>query len=185
MSRLSPGHIVTGLSMSALCPPIGIFLVCELWVFHAPQSLLHPDTECPDMHATCKHCIFQSYFVSVEQVANDPNKDVLPPSLHPTLCAQWHPETWWRISGRWRNYPTKDQWFPLNTHGIHFKLYNIYTGEQKFHRTILTWGGLHHPPSGAWKFPDTSLRDAKSGELISLHSPPLPCPEAINLTIHL
>lgn len=44
MTRLSPGHVVTGLSRNALCPSIGILLVCELCVSHALQILLHPDT---------------------------------------------------------------------------------------------------------------------------------------------
>lgn len=111
------------------------------------------------MNTTCKHCFFQCYFVSVEHVANDPNKDVLAvaSTLSPQpLCTV----TFCDMMGYIREMKELPHQRPVVSLKYLWdsppNLYNIPFGEQKFHRTILTWSGLHRSPSRTWQFPEAS-----------------------------
>lgn len=139
LTSLSPGCIAAGLSRSALC--------ATPWVLHAIQSLLHPEA------ATVLICMLPVNIVFSRAIwclwnlwLMIPVKMcwLFPLPLHPSFCAQWHPGTRWNISKRGRNYATKDHFFPLkHPWDPPPNLCNIPLGEQKFHRTILRWGGLY------------------------------------------
>lgn len=167
---------------------IRFLLVYVLWVLHALQSLCHPEAVTALIFMLPTNIVF-SGAILWSMCLMIPVKTcwLLPPPLHPSLCAQWHRETWCSISGRGRNYPTKKQWFPWNTHGVHFltsiiSLWVSWSFIGQFWRAV---GCTTLPLESGSSPSSTSLRDAKLGELDSLCSPPAPCPEAINLTIHL
>lgn len=148
LTSLSPGCIAAGLSRSALCP----YVTYGSSMLSRACSILRLW-----LYATCKLCLFQSYFVSVEHVGNDPSKDMLAvaSTLSPqSLCtvASWDMMGYLREGKDLPHQrPVVSLKHPLD---LSPNLYNIPLGEQKFHRTILTWGGLHHCPSGAWLFPE-------------------------------
>ena len=168
---------------------IRILLVCELWVLHALQTLLHPDAVTALICMLLANIVFSRAILwSMWLMILVSMCWLLPPPLHPSLCAQWYPGTWWDISGRGSNYPTKDEWFPWNTHWIHL-LTSIISLLVSRSFVGQFWHGvgcttLPLEPGSSLRLA-TSLRDAKLAGTVSLCSPPAPCPEAINLTIHL
>ena len=73
---------------------IRILLVCELWVLHALQTLLHPDAVTALICMLLANIVFSRDILWSMWLMILVNMCwLLPPPLHPSLCAQWYPGT--------------------------------------------------------------------------------------------